>query len=82
MDMHPIEGSTNVAELGHDPDNRMLRVRFHDRVKKDGTVVPGGLYEVPEMGAADYESLRAAAADPDRSLGREIRALALKRVEE
>jgi hypothetical protein len=62
MQMHPLT-SSNLAAAGHDPETRRLRVKFRDRVRKrDGTVIPGGTYELDDMDQADFESLLAAAS--------------------
>lgn len=51
--MNPVEGSTQIAEEGHDPDTSTLRLRFHGFGGK-----PGSLYDYANFGATDYAAFR------------------------
>lgn len=63
--MTPVE-SSQIAAIGY--AEGVLRIQFKDRTKKDGTLVPGGIYEY-DAPADAHEALLAAANDPDRSTG-------------
>jgi hypothetical protein len=63
--MTPVE-SSQIAAIGF-ADGK-LRVQFKDRTKKDGTVVPGGVYEY-DAPADAHETLMAAALNPNQSTG-------------
>lgn len=51
--MTPVEGSSQIAEEGHDPDTSTLRLRFHGFGGK-----PGSLYDYANFGATDYAVFR------------------------
>lgn len=63
--MTPVE-SSQIAAIGY--ADGVLRIRFRDRTKKDGTPVPGGTYEY-DTPAEAHEALMTAAKDPEQSTG-------------
>ena len=45
----PVEPSSQIAAIAFDWSELALRVHFHGRTKKDGTVVPGSIYRYFEV---------------------------------
>lgn len=58
MQMIPVN-SSNIHSIGYDYATGRHRIRFRDRTRKDGTIVPGGLYEA-EIPPEAHEALLAA----------------------
>lgn len=66
MKMQPVASST-IAKIGH--ENGTLAVRFVNRTRKDGTNIPGALYEYDGVPASLYRTLLAADRNPKQSVG-------------
>ncbi len=45
MEMHDVEGSTNVSAIGHDAATKTLRIRFKSGAEYDYHDVPAALHE-------------------------------------
>lgn len=58
MDMKKVD-SSQIAEIGHDPDTNTLAIRFK------GVGGPGGLYHYPNVTAEKFKAFSAA-----KSLGK------------
>lgn len=56
MEMKPVQ-SSQIHSIGFDADRGVVRVRFHDRTRKDGTVVPGSSYDFPDCCEEDHGHL-------------------------
>lgn len=61
--------SSQIAAVGHDKATGVLTIRFVDRTKKDGTAIPGALYEYDGVPASVHKTLLAADRDPKLSVG-------------
>ena len=66
MNMTPVT-SSQIAAVGH--EGATLHIRFADREKKDGTKIPGALYEYDGVPESVHKTLLAADRDPKLSVG-------------
>jgi len=66
IDFLPIEGS-HIKGMSYDPETRVLSIKF-----------VGGIYRYEDVPPEVHEQLHDANEDPDRSLGKEFRALIMK----
>lgn len=53
INMIPVQ-SSQLAEIGHDPDTNTLAIRFHGKGR------PGNLYHYQNVTADDFEALKSA----------------------
>jgi hypothetical protein len=53
----PEVQSSQIAAIDYDPESRRLSVRFHDRVRKDGTRVAGGTYDYDDIAPDEHHAL-------------------------
>ena len=49
--------SSQIHSIGFDEDAGEVHIRFRDRTRKDGTVVPGATYAYPDCSVEDHAHL-------------------------
>lgn len=56
IDMKPVT-SSQISAVGYDADSQTLAIRFADRVRKDGTPIPGATYHYYDIPQAAHQAL-------------------------